>query len=151
MEDEQLKNTLNASNYRAQSNQQLPYHQNPVTPQHFHFQHHAQHLPKPTAETQQHIPSHTVSQPSQQRQSSFSPSDFTFLVTSLKEVLKEDLGREIAKIKENLNAQVQSALKPQNIQQIPQIIQPLPNRQIIQQQLQTPPNLYNLQMVPHHQ
>ena len=63
--------------------------------------------------TQQHIPSHGDGPPPQHRQSSFSPSDLSFLVTSLKDVLKEDLGREIAKIKENLN--VQNAIRPQII------------------------------------
>ena len=116
MEDEQLKNSLNASNYRAQNNQQPPIHQSPILPQYPHSQHHAQQPSQPTVMTQQHVSSHGVGQPPQHRQSSFSPSDLSFLVTGLKDVLKEDLGREIAKIKENLNVwQVQNAIRPQNI------------------------------------
>jgi hypothetical protein len=167
IEDEQLKSSLHANSYQIQQNQQVrqhhppprptfqqpprlqqpphqppppqqPQHQSPPPPSHHphqppHPSHHPHHPHQPVASAPHHN--------EQQTQNKLSNEDISFLVKTLKTSLREDLEKEIGKIKQMLNQQ----------QQNPQLIQPQPNRQIIQQQLQTPPNLYNLQMIPHHQ
>ena len=161
MEDEHLKDSLHAANYHAQNQPspaahhpdqsnishahqpRPPSHQTPRLP-------HPDELPQPPQQPPHHQPPHQSQnqhQPAapqahaQQNQNKLSTDDISFLVQTLKSSLREDLEKEVAKIKQMLN-------QPQ---QVPQIVQQLPNRHIIQQQLQTPPNLYNLQMIPPHQ
>ena len=160
MEEEQLKTSLNVGNFNSQfpslqpqDNETYRPNMNPQTnnvskqPQH-HLQQN-QNTPKnsgtPTNNSQTHqqpqnrqIP-HTNQSP--RVPPTFSKEDMSFLVITIKEILKQEIGE----MKQNINTGVQQS-QTQNQHQITPQIQSLPLLQISPQP--TNPTLYNLQVAP---
>ena len=148
MEDEQLKSTFHSQNYHAQqSNQPIQVSTQPQLPnQHWHPNHQSNnaiyhHQPQqpifclPTISTQNppyqstsNVPRQPVHQPQNNTvtpSNNFTQRDISFLAQTIKAILREDLGKEIAEIKQKLNTA------------------PPPN--------QVTPNMYSLQMFPRQQ
>ena len=141
-EDEQLKTALHPTNYQAQRNHQAQLYQPP--------RHYERPTEMPPQQTFHHPPPPNYQrrppyQPAaggqhqpvnhQQSRSNFSPTDISFLAKTIRDLLSNDLGKEIAEIKQRLNNQIPN--------------QSAPNPQVINAQTQPQPNLYSLQMIPH--
>ena len=134
MDDEHLKDSLQSSNYHAQIHQPHLSYQNRLQPQAVAFQ-------PPTPQTFHAHPSNTQHQPrpvqQMQNPSSINRSDMSFLLQTIKGI-KDELGKEIAELKGNLQARTRTEDKPQVITSntVPQTL--------------TTPNLYNMPnlMVP---
>ena len=112
MEDEQLKNSLQAATYHDQQQQQ------PVRPVQMPPPNQAP-IPQPPqhpAQTQVYAPQQYQSiqkaQPTHQSHSGLSSNDISFLVKSIKESIREDLEKEVEKIKQSLSLQIQQVGRP---------------------------------------
>jgi hypothetical protein len=138
MEDEQLKNSLNAGNYHNQfPSLPQPQLQQPPQPQlnqppqsqlnqpqqHYQPQSHPvvnlhpqapPNIQTPVQVSQQpnNIPQHqhqSTNPSNLQDHHSFSKSDLTFLAQIIKETIKEDLSKQVASLKQNLEMKIQLA------------------------------------------
>jgi hypothetical protein len=160
IEDEQLKGSLHYANYHAQHNQQPFNGQNQpptqLAAQHYPSPNYQQsnvlqqqrhHPPQPSVVTQQQmrpaqLPQQQVPQlpQAQQNRSFLNPGDLSFLAKTIKDIIREDLGKEIADIKLKLNSQAQRVNSPHILNTLPM------------QPTQPTTNLYSLhQVTPTHQ
>lgn len=136
-EDEQLKSSLHAPNYQAQHNQPQ-HHQSQVTVP---PQPPPSHPPRPLLNYQTRPPYQPAAQVQHQpinrqdSRSNFSASDISFLAKTIKDLLSNDIGKEISEIKQRLNNQIPSKSVPQ----------------VISAETQPQPHLYSLQMIPRPQ
>ena len=151
MEEEQLKTSLNAGNYHSQFptiEQAKENHQNPDNRPPQRAIHHSQQNDHPNAHkpplystaTNNHPthtpqrqapqnPNHRVKTPAQPR---INKDDMSFLVVTIKEILKQEIGKEMETMKQKLALQSAIAqVNPQSQKQnIPLLI---PNPQILNQ------------------
>ena len=136
IEDEHLKESLHASNYQTQNQQPQQMYQNQPPPQTA-----ARVVQQPQIYHMQQASTLHHPQPSEQSPSALSRSDMPFLLQTINGI-KDALGKEIAELKGNINAQHRPQIATTN--SVPQT--------------QTTPLLYNLPnvMLPmqhqtHHQ
>ena len=128
IEDEQLKNSLQPSNYHAQTPQSAQgYHHQPPHP--------ISNQPRPPPQQQPNYHSHSANMHQQHHHQNVAPSqsspsqpNMAFLLKAIKDI-KDELGKEIAGLTQRLDMQVHNASQPQTTTTNTMAqIQPIPNQ-----------------------
>lgn len=126
IDDEHLRDSLHSSNYHNQNQQPRQMHQNQLPP-------HASTLPHQQPQTYHAHPTSTRHEPPPSQpapsQSAINHSDMSFLLQTIKGI-KDDLGKEIAELKGNINARNETKPQVTTNNTVPQTL--------------APPNLYNI-------